>query len=137
MPHVNDYEKRRTPLRRRQRARILLGLPARGHHRFVPALRAAHRRPPPPRAPLSGGQFRLGLIMLLASLLRFQDEAPALVKVDASRAARAVAVVESNCLFKNVCVLVLIRFRRFGPGHLQHVTKLGEEDLIVGSFGGT
>src|SRR3954453_9114087 len=98
MPHVNDDEKRRTPLRRRQRARILFGLAARGHHRLVPALRAAYRRPSPPRALRSCGQLRLGLIMLLASLLRFQNETPALVEVDASSAARAVAVVESNCL---------------------------------------
>lgn len=46
-------------------------------------------------------------MMLLASLLCLRDETPALVKVYASRAARVVAVVESNGLFKNVGVLMM------------------------------
>jgi hypothetical protein len=67
--------------------------------------------------------------MLLAPLLRLQDETRAFVEVDASRAARAVAVMESNDLFKNVDVLVLIRLCGFGPGHSEHLTKLGEEGV--------
>jgi hypothetical protein len=58
------------------------------------------------------------LIILIASLFSFEDEAPSFVEVYASGTVRAIAVMESDRLFKYVCVLIFVNFGWFGPGDI-------------------
>ena len=108
--HVHHQQERRAALAGRQRAGVLLGLAACAQHRVVEALGV-------------GGCLEL---------LRFEHEAAALVQVDASGRAAAVAVTEGDRPLEHV-LLLGIRVRRF---HVEQPAQVQREALRGGQLRG-
>ena len=72
----------------------------------------------------------------LAALLGFEDEVAALVEVDETAGDGAVEIADFNGLVEDVGVEVLDAGGGIGAFDFEEVAKLGEEELIVGAFGG-
>jgi hypothetical protein len=135
VPDIHHEQERRVRLARRQGADIALGVAPGLDHRVVPGLGAAHwlgglllfDDPG-----FLGGQFKLGGRRLgRLELLGLQQEAGALVEINASLGGGTVRMVLYYVVFERVA-----RFpRRLGSGYPQDVTKLAEEGLAVGPLG--
>jgi len=69
-------------------------------------------------------------------LLRFENETAAFVEVNEARAGQAARVTEGDGTLEYVLVMTVVAYGGMGSGNLQEVAELGEEELVVGAFGG-
>jgi hypothetical protein len=117
MADIDDDEKRWSPFGRGQRAGITLRLSAGAQQRIVEALG----------------------VRTQTQLLRFEDEAAAVVTVDEAVAVRAVAMCELNATLEHVSVVAGVVAGGVGLGCAEHLAQLGDEDLVVRALrsGGT
>ena len=114
LDHVTDidhHQERWAAFARRQRASVLLGLPASPEHRVVEALAFG-----------------------FPDLLCLQDQRRAPIAVDKSARLSAVAVPEGDAALEDVRVVARILARRVGRGQVEQRTQLVHEKLIVGAF---
>ena len=70
----------------------------------------------------------------LARLLGFQDEAAALVKIDAAGTDDAVGRLPLHRAFEYVVVLLGGGSGGIGAGHAEHIAELGQEQGVIGAF---
>lgn len=75
------------------------------------------------------------LHLTVAALLGFEDEAVALVEVDAAGAVRDVGLLERHRPLEDVGVLLVVGLRRVRALDPEHVAQLAEEELAVGTLG--
>jgi hypothetical protein len=80
-----------------------------------------------------GGEERF-LILLLDSLLGFEDERGAFVEVDAAKRLRAVGVVEDDAALEDVGIGIIFLAGRLRARDFEQVAKLGEDEGVVGAF---
>lgn len=112
---------------------VELGLVAGGEHRFIPARCFADGC----ATTSAGGCGDSWSGWAGAALLGFQNEATAFIEVDAAGAGGSVSVVEVDGAFKYVGVVMVVGDRGVGTGNTEDVAEFGEEELVVGAFGGS
>ncbi len=128
-PHVADDEEGRRRLVTRQVADIAARLAKRAGHVLVPGHAAAHHLPPG-RLGRQGEQ--LGLRRGACALLGLQDEAAALVQVDAARGLAVVLTMQHAALEAVGAAAAGGRLRPVKP---EKVAQLDQEGRRVGAFG--
>jgi hypothetical protein len=85
---------------------------------------------------LAGGVGKeLFFVLLLDALLGFEDEAAALVEVDAAEGLGAVRVDEHDAAFEDVGIGIVFLLRGLGAGDFEQIAELAEKEGVVGAFG--
>ena len=131
--HVHDEEEGRAHMLRRQRTDVALRLVLRLRHRLLPTARAAPGGACLPLRLLRAETFGLRLLGRVGPLFGLQHERAALVEVDEA----AVAASELDGPLEGVVVVLVQALGRFGPGQIQEVAQLGEEEGGVSALGST
>ena len=133
---IDDEQQRRAAFAGGQGAGVLLGLAAGAS--MASSHAALPRWAVPFFAALAFGLValgeRLGGFAFLDALLGFEDEAAALVEVDAAGAGGAVAVMKGDAALEDVGVVGVVGRGRVGPRNAEQIAELGEEELVVGTL---
>lgn len=139
---VDHHQKGRPAFGSGERAGVTIGLAASADHGVVPATGAAHGGAAPFRFLLLVGRRlqdkRFGFCgrLRVAPLLGFEHERTTTIQVDAADRRVAVLFLEVDVALEDVGVVGVVRPAGLRLRHFQQRAQLGQEELVVGSFGG-
>ncbi|HEV7402340.1 MAG TPA: hypothetical protein VGO11_05415 [Chthoniobacteraceae bacterium] len=139
MADIDDEEEGRPALARREGARVLLSLAVDLEHGVIPRRGAADGGPSlrALRLGLRDGGERLGFRLFLDAPLGLEDEAAALVEIDAAGAGGAVLVMKGDAALEDVGVGGIVGVRGIGLRDAEQRAEFGEEEGVVGALGGS
>ncbi len=136
---IDDEEEGRPAFARREGTGVLLGLAVGLEHGVIPRGGAADGGPFL-RAlgfGLGDGGERPGVLLLLDALLGLEDEAAALVEIDAAGAGGAVLMMKGDAALEDVGVGGIVGLRGVRLRDAEERAELGEEEGVVGALGGS
>ena len=133
---IDDQQERRIAVIDGQGAGIILRLAPRGDHHLVPPLGAAAGVALLQRGFQPGQRQLIGFDRLpaLGGLLGLQDEAAALVAIDAPGRTRPVRMAEGDVAFEHIVVEPRFLAREGGLGQPERAGEPFDEQLVIGQF---
>lgn len=135
---IDDEEEGRPAFARREGAGVLLSLAVGLEHGVIPRGGAADGGPFL-RALFFGLRHRGergGFLLLLDALLGLEDEAAALVEIDAAGAGGAVLMMKGDAALEDVGVVGVVGVRGVRARDAEEIAQLGEKEGVVGALGG-
>jgi len=126
VPDIADHEKGRAPFCGREMPHIAAGLMAGPFESRIPLARAP--LPVAGFAPCRRRGFCIG------ALLGFQDKRTPAIDVDESGRGFSVRTADRHCPLEHVPVGFGIRRGWVGPGKIEEIAQLGDEELVIRPF---
>src|ERR1019366_379431 len=136
MAEIQHDEKGGPTFRRRKGFRITLCLSLCRNHGSIPSVRSTHGGAPfQSLFGLGRGQLKQRYLYGIASLLRFQNKAVSLVKIDEVGCRGAIEFLIDDGLIDYIGVQALVRLAWLRTRQFQVVAKFGEEQGVVCPLG--